>query len=202
MADYTHPSTSEFYIKALEWGIRSNVLVSTSIMNGAVQTVELPGARWVATITYDLDDLVSRAALEAFWAKVRGRVNRVLLHHTARPAPQGTMRGSPTVYSSPIAVGATSFVIQSTIGVTIKPGDMLALGSGGQLVMVTNEYTGDGNGRLTCEFTPPCRTQVSAGSAVVWDKPTARFVLQDSEVLVPYESYSGPEFSISLVEVF
>jgi len=199
MAVYTYPSTSKFLPATFEIGLRSSVIVSTSALSGNVQTVEIPGSRWVVGMMYAGQVLADRAEVEAFWVKVQGQINRVSLWHLSRPAPRGSMRGSP-VMASTAAIGATTAAITTTPAATVKAGDMLGLG--GQLVQILADAQADGGGALTVSFAPRLRAAATSGSAVVWDKPTANFILTTPEVRVPYQSALGVEYSVDMAEVW
>lgn len=84
------------------------------------------------------------------------------------------MRGTPTL-SATAAQGAQSLSVTTSVaGVTVKAGDMLGVGT--QLVMVGADATAAGTA-LTVPLASRLRASVASGSAVVWDKPRAKFRL-------------------------
>lgn len=194
----TYPSLSAFVPGTFEIGLRSSMSVSTSPLNGSVQTVEIPGLRWMFSMTYGFDSIQERAQVAAYWAKVGGQANRVGLWHLARPAPRGTMRGAP-VLASTAAVGATSASISTTAGATVKTGDMLTLG--GRLIQIAADAAADGLGNLVVTFTPRLHIAAAAGSEVVWDRPKASFIITSGDVRLPYTAVHALEFSVELAEV-
>lgn len=198
MATHAYPTSRIFIPATMTWGIRSNVFASTSPYSGDVQTIEIPGARWTCSLSYPTAINAEQAQLEAFWTKVRGQVHRVSLWHMMRPAPRGTMRGSPTL-SAGAAQGATSVSVVTTSGNTLLAGDMV--GIGGQLHMVVSDATASG-GLMTISIEPPLRASRSSGAPVTWDRPTALFMLAESQSAVPYAPKLAPGFGIDLVEVF
>lgn len=196
MADITWPSSGrafavEQYDESPEWDVE----ISHS-RNGRIVTRALPGMRWVVTLKVPEDSvayLSDRRQLEALLMRLRGGANRLLLWHLLTPAPLGTMRGSPTL-SSTVAAGATSASISGTG--TLLRGDRIGLGTGGQRVMVTADATLP----ASVSFEPAARAAVSSGSAVVWDKPTSRYVLRSPQNSFPARADKLPGFSVELVE--
>lgn len=200
MTTITWPATRLFMPQHFEIALRSNVLISTSPLTGATQTVELPGARWMCSIVLPGGySHAEQAAREALLSQVAGQANRVALWHFARPAPRGTMRGSPTL-SATAAAGATTLAITTTALATLLIGDMVKVGS--QLVQVVTDATADGAGAMSASIRPALRAQVASGSAVAWDRPTGLFLLTQQEVRVPYQPSWGGEISLEFVEVF
>lgn len=196
MADITWPSSGrafavEQYDESPEWDVE----ISHS-RNGRIVTRSLPGMRWVATLKVPDDSvayLVERRQLEALVMQLRGGANRLLLWHLLTPAPLGTMRGTPTLSAS-LAVDATSCSISGTG--TLLRGDRIGLGAGGQRVMVTADATLPG----AVSFEPACRVAVASGAAVVWDKPTSRYVLRSPQNNFPARADRLPGFALELVE--
>lgn len=200
MAVYTYPSSNHFLPARLEWGIRSNVIVNTARFSGSVERLELPGTRWIATITYAEADAASADAAEreAFWMKVRGQTNLAAIWHLFRDVPRGTLRGSPSVRSD-VAQGATVLPISTVAGYTALPGDMVK--SNGMLFMAVAAATANGSGEMDLSVTPPARTTITSSTALTWDKPTATFMLT-GEPRIPYEPGKQANFSVDLVEVW
>ena len=200
MTTYTYPSTSQFRPQGFDIGLRSSVIVSTSSLNGSTQTVEISGPRWVCSLHYGSQSLGDRAAVEGFWSAVRGQVNRVSLWHLSRPAPRGTMRGSP-VLTSAVAVGDTSIAITTTAYATLLSGDMIGVGA--QILQVTADATATAGGALTVSVSPPARSIVSGASSVVWDKPSAVFLMSQRELIMPYDGAAlAAPFSVDLMEIW
>lgn len=199
MATINWPTTIAFVPATFEIGLRSNVLLSTSPLNGAIQTLEIPGARWVVSMKLDAAYLDDQAAREALLTQIAGQANRVALWHFARPVPRGTMRGSPTL-SATAAAGATSLAITTTAAATALAGDMFSVG--GQFVQCVTDTAADGAGAMSMSIRPALRAQVASATAVVWDKPTATFILTSPEVRVGYRPALGDEIALDFMEVF
>ncbi len=197
MADLVWPAN--FQPAVFEWGLRSNVIITTSTYTGAMQTSEIPGSRWIARIVlpqnYAHDG--TQPVIDAFFAQLRGQANRISMPHLKRLAPRGTMRGTPTC--SGCIKGATQTTVTGTG--TLVVGDMLGLvvASGTQLVEVT---AASGSDTVAVDFSPPARGPVSAASLVTWNAPRARFILLSPEVMIPYGFNANPGVALDLVEVF
>lgn len=199
MSTIDWPTSDVFRPAHFEIALRSNVLISASQFTGSIQTVEVPGARWVIAMQLDPAEWSDQAVREGILSQIAGQANRVALWHMARPTPQGTMAGSPTL-SATAAAGATSLSIATTAGATLLAGDMGKVGS--QLVQVVEPATADGSGAMTANIRPALRAQVASGSAFVWNRPTGLFLLTQQEVRVPYQPSWGGEISLEFVEVF
>lgn len=196
MADITWPSSGRAFVMARQdEGIAWDVELTKS-RSGKVTTYGLPGARWTCSVHVPADSvthLVDRRQLEALKLTLRGGANRLLLWNLLTPAPLGTMRGTPTVNGAG-SVGATSLAITGASGTTLLRGDRI--GVSGQRLIVTADASLNG----TVQFLPPLRVAVSNGTAVVWDKPTTRYVLTEPRDVFPVDGTMLPGFSFDLVE--
>lgn len=200
MTTYAYPDTAPFRPQSFVAGLKSSVLVSTSPLNGSVQTVELLGDRWTFALDYAPHTLADQSALEGFWNRIRGRANRVQIWHMGRAAPRGTMRGSPTLSGSH-ARGALTLSITTTAGATLLAGDLIGINS--QIVQAAADATADGAGTMTLQIVAPLRAAASNGTAVSWDKPTALFMVNNDQVRVPYGvGQVHPGFSVDLIEAW
>jgi hypothetical protein len=151
---------------------------------GSEQVIDLLNDRW--TVSVQLAPMVGAegGALDGFIAALRGSTNTVNLWHMARPAPLGTMRGSPTV-NGVHAIGAATLNVTTTAGATVKQGDLI--GANGLLLMAAADATADGSGAIAIPLANRLRKAMAGGEAVTWDKPTAPF----RKVTVVGISYSG-----------
>lgn len=197
MADFTWPTSGgrAFALVRYTETSRWNVEI-TYARSGKAYTRYLPGMRYVVTLTVPMDGIdgmAERAQLISFLKKLRGGANRLLLWNLMKPAPLGTMRGSPTVTTT-AAVNADQVSISGSG--TLLPGDYLGMGAGGQRVEVVDPVTLPGLVRIE----PPLRTAVSAGTAVIWDKPVLRLIQRTAEVPNPFEKTTLPGFELEYVE--
>lgn len=202
MTTYAFPALSTVAPQAMTWGQRSNTLVHVSPLSGQVQTVELPGARWLLSVNYAVLQAADRALMEAFLARLRGQANRFTAYDFSRPTPRGTYRGTLTITGG-IAAGATAVTITGGgAGQTLLAGDKLSIG--GELKIWTQDATADGTGVITGNVEPPFRGAIASGASVVWDRPTALFMLAEPEWRIePIAGRIGMgSVSFDAVEVF
>ncbi|MBK6920615.1 MAG: hypothetical protein IPH07_24655 [Deltaproteobacteria bacterium] len=184
MTTLAWPSDEHFAPSDLEWKLKPFVIVNPGLLAAATRTRAIAGPVWWCSMTLGAVYPDEQAEREAFFARVRGSENRARFWHFKRPVPRGTLRGAPTL-SSTVTAGATSATCSAASGATLRKGDMLGLGSSGQLVMVVTDATESG-GTITWTFEPPARTSVASGTAVVWDAPTVLFMLNQDGVGLPY----------------
>ncbi len=201
MADITWSSSLPLP-SVFEFGLRSNTLAHVSPLTGSVQTVALPGARWTVRMEWSRIAQEQSVLLEALFARLRGRQNRLVLWHLARPTLRGVGGGTPVVNGAG-QTGSTlnvSGLPASTANVW-RAGDMI--GVGGELKMVVQDVTSNASGQASVLIEPPLRASPANGSAIVTVQPTARFI-QDEDANawrdVPGLAVEG--HAISLVESF
>lgn len=149
--------------------------VSAAPFGGSEQAIDLLNDRWTCSCEVQQKNYADASYIEGFIAAMRGQTNVVALYHLARPAPNGTVRGSLTL-SATAAQGAQSIVVTgcSPANGTLLTGDLL--GVGGLLLMVASDCVASG-GVITVPITNVLRSTQSAGAVVTWNKPTATFRL-------------------------
>ena len=202
MTTYTYPSDLIYVPASVEWKLAPNVGMFTSPFSGQVQTTEMPGARWIAVLNFVPHRNDDRAAVEAWFTRLRGPANRIALWHPVRPAPRGTLQANTTTAAT-AAYGATSISITATTGLTLLAGDMIGIllaDTSTQLVQIVQDATSSA-GAIAAAFSPPLRWSVANGATVTVVKPTATFILMDSP-RIPYQPVVSPGFSVELMEVF
>ena len=175
MPDITWPV--KFYPKTYNLDLVPNVRLASS--GGARLSADLKEEYWVVNMTIDDQFGSSAAELEALLAKMSNQ-NPVVLPHFVNPVPRGTMAGSPTVTGSVLKY-ATAFDIQTTAGATLKAGDYFTVN--GQLLQVLYDSTANGAGVLSVQTVNYVRAAITSGTAVVWNTPTLRYVLEDYAVI-------------------
>jgi hypothetical protein len=154
--------------------LATNQRVHASPYGGSEQVVDLLNDRLMCSLTLPARKHTNAAALEAFLASFRGQTRTINAWHFTRPAPRGTLRGSPTL-SAAAAQGAASLSIATTANATLLAGDMI--GVGGLLLMVQSDAQANASGAMTVQIVNRLRAGVSSGAAVAWDRPTAPFRL-------------------------
>lgn len=157
-----------------------------------VQTVDLLGERWAATVTLPPDtdrDKTIGAAREAFWDRLAGPTNWLQLWHLKRPTPNGTLRdGMPAsvingsaapvsvingsaapvtvIYGTPMNMAPIA-QLAGTAPFQTVPGRTVYAGDhfglpNGQLVRAMADAVADGAGVINIEFRPRVRTVIAA----------------------------------------
>jgi len=226
MTTYAWP---DWCVNRFEMRIRPNTLVFTGPITPSVQTLDMGGERWYASFdTVPGNTRIEAGEREAFWDRLLGQVHRVALWNLARPVPLGTLRlGGQTIQvvnaslatvsvvnaslqpvtvvgGYPATTGATvsgsnNITFFAVNGRTLLPGDML--GINGQLVRVVATSTA-ASGQMTVEFLPRLRAAVPAYTPIVWDKPTATFMLMSDGVPTVERPGMYEGASIEMIETF
>lgn len=179
MTVYTFPTLTKVPTpNQLDWALVGNTQSFSSPLSGAVQTVEMPGARWKAAFTLSVLEAADSATLRAFLAQLRGQSGRFYLWNMARPTPRGIATGTPVV-SGAGQTGTTLVTSGWTISTTniMRVGDFFTVN--GELKMCTADANSNGSGVATLSFEPPLRASPSNGAALTTNKPTATFKLDD-----------------------
>lgn len=83
----------------VEWTLQSRSQTNRSPLTGSVQTLELVGALWVASLTFPDNEAEDGRAVMAFLAALRGEAGRFYLHRHDHPTPAGTAAVSPGPYA-------------------------------------------------------------------------------------------------------
>lgn len=202
MAVITWPGTRALMPTSFELALTRSFFESRSPYSGYVQRVEAAGsAMWSALLGYSQrgrEGEAMRAQQEGFWMRLHSGADTLALHHLERPAPLGTMRGSPTL-SAAASQFARSISISTTTGATLRAGDLL--GVAGQLVMVTADATSGAGTTMVVPIDPPLRAARAAGTAVVWDRPTVAMRLSMPELRFAFDPGISRAYTVEMVEV-
>lgn len=75
---------------SVSFGIKYNTQINISTLSGTVQTVEVPGARWVADLSFDDMQAAESRVLAAFLAELRGASGRFYLYDHSHKDPRGS----------------------------------------------------------------------------------------------------------------
>lgn len=202
MTTYAFPTFTRA-IPYTDWkfGMEPNSRVFTSPLSGQSQTVDLPGSRWALNLRLAGLSAAERGEVEAFMAKLRGRANRFTCHDLINPIPRGNMRGTMTTNGT-TAAGATTFTLQGGTPLTLLyAGDKLSVG--GELKVLLQTVGTDAGGNCAgIPVEPPFRGQISSGASVVWNKPTAQFMLVENSWRIGYTAPRFADLSLDAIEVF
>ena len=168
--------------------------VSAAPFGGSEQAVDLLNDRWLLSVEVGQQSYEIASQVESFINAMRGQTNTVLLWHFARPTPRGTLVGSPTAQGA--SQGASSIVLNTTTGYTLKAGDLIGVSD--LLLQVQTDCTAAASA-ITVPIVNRLRKAINNGAAVTWDKPTAIFrLLSKSSVL--YSADTSESASIDFGE--
>jgi hypothetical protein len=179
MPTLTWPTLTRSLPSQFEWALASNTQTFTSPLSGAIQTLEMPGARWTVSFSLTAMDAADAAQWRAFTAQLRGQAGRFYLWNMARPTPRGIATGTPVVSGAGQTGNTlvTSGWTPSTTGI-LKTGDFF--GVNGELKLLVADAASNGSGVATLTFEPPLRSSPPNASALTTNKPTATFKLDES----------------------
>ena len=179
--------------------IMTNTQIYRSPMSGAVKTAELPGARWQASLSYNILSRDRRAALQAFLVKLAGSSGRFYLQNYAELEPRGIATGAPVIKGA-AQVGRsleTDGWTPSQTGILLA-GDYIEIG--GEFKMVVADANSDVSGNATLEIEPPIRTSPADNSAIITSEPKMIMMLvDDKQASFKYRTVVG-NTSFSCVE--
>lgn len=176
----------------------SNTRVFVGPYTPTTQVLDLLGERW--TMNFDLSgdiDPVLGAAREAFFDRLAGPANQIVIWNLQRPRPLGTMRGAPVV-SAAVAQLSNLLPISTSAGASLRAGDHI--GIPGQLCRVMADVTADGSGNMTVEIRPRARTVIASGAAITWDRPTVNMMLKADGVPTTWRPGAFDLAALDLIE--
>jgi hypothetical protein len=204
MAAITLPTTRGFVPAEFVLTLNSNFAESRSPYSGYLQTVENAGSSyWTARIVWPARTSATESyasAVEGLIHRLRSRVDTLSVWDMRRPAPLGTMRGSPVLNGGVSQYGGTIGIRTAGANATLLAGDKL--GIGGQLHTVTQDATANSSGVFSgVTIDPPARAARSDGAVVTWDRPTANFVLSQNSISFQRSLMTFESIAIDLQEV-
>lgn len=188
------PTTREFQPARMQWGVSTSRTAWASVYTGQTQRISHLADRLRVSVELPAVLRDKAGEREAYFLAASAAGNWIRVHHFQRPAPLGTLRGSP-VTSASAAAGAREIAITTTAGATLLAGDVLGVAN--QLVQVA--YGGavaDGAGAMVVPLVLPLRRALSSAAAVTWDKPTGTFQILS---LDPTFDYTAPQMQQGLV---
>lgn len=183
----------------VEIGLQRQTVQHRSPSNGAFQSVDLLSWFWVMTVSLPPKLRSEAGKFEALFNAMVGGAQPIYAWHFTRPVPTGTMRGTPTLAAN-AAQFANTFSIQTTAGATLLAGDMIGIGS--ELLQVLNDATADGSGVMSVTTANRSRNAYTTSQAVVWNKPSAQFVVTTPNSKFVHTPDAMQSTSFDLVEVW
>jgi len=167
------------------FGLRARSQVFESPLSGATQTLELPGALWVATYALPPMTRDAAAAWRAFLVALGGRAGRFWGYDPDARSPRGAY---DQAQDAPVVSGAgqtgTSLMTagwRANVAGLLEPGDYFSVG--GELKMATARVDSDATGAATIAFKPSLRASPADSSALTLIDPAVEMRLADDEAV-------------------
>lgn len=174
------PTLSRSTATTSVFSLQPNTLSFQSPLNRAVQTSELPGARWIANFTFsNLTDADARI-LKAWINKLSGMAGRFYLYDFTHAIPSGTALGSSMVKGAS-QIGRTLLTDGWTANQAnlLLPGDYFGVGN--QLCVITEPASSDSGGNATLVFEAPLRSSPADNTSITTVKPSCVMMLADDK---------------------
>lgn len=167
------------------WRLRSNTQTFRSPLDGSVQTIELPGAVWTASLSWPVLPAAQWRVMQAWLAQLRGSSGRFFYG-----PPHATARQATGAIGTPLVNGANqtgALLVCDGFGASAQvflTGDYLAYNTaaGRSLHVVTTTATANGSGQVTIAIEPPIRTSPADNTPIIHSSPTCVMRLADDEV--------------------
>lgn len=200
MANYNYPTDRIFIPRSIIWSFRDNARVFESQLSGAIQSTSVPGTRWACSLIFDNHLPEDRAQIEGFFSLIR-RQNRIVMHRLDRPKALGTINSGGVLLNSTLAqFGSVAVLKNCGANKLLKAGSMLGIGS--QLFMTAFDAVSDGSGIMSVTLSVPSRLTHGADTAVVLDKPTAKWMYNSNGADFARSGQVATPLTIDLIEVF
>lgn len=199
MTTLTFPTLSRLP-SSFDFGLVSNTMTFVSPLSQAVQTIEMPSARWRFSFTMQNLEEADAALLQAFLVQLRGQAGRFYMYNMARTSPRGVGTGTPKVNGAS-QTGVTLVTDGWTISQTgiLKAGDLFSVN--GELKMVVADCNSDSGGNATITFEPPLRASPSDNADLTTASPTTTFKLTSDDNGWSTQSPVWTTFNLQGVEV-
>lgn len=201
MSILTFPTLNRNFISSGTFGLMPNTQVFESPLNRSVQTIELPGARWMFSYNFESLESGDIRKLKAFLAQLRGMSGRFYMEDKTY-LRSGTAAGTPLVKGAN-QVGTTLITDGWNPNQTLllDIGDYISINY--ELKIITQVASSDASGEATLTFEPPLRNSPVDNQAIVVDSPKAVFRLSGDEadsfsLQPPFHS----DFTLDGIEVF
>jgi hypothetical protein len=193
--------------QAVQWGLVANTQAMSSPFDRTTQTVESPGARWKASVSWPGLPLADWRALAGFLARLGGRAGRFNYG-----PPQGRRRATATISGTVRVKGAgqtgTSLIIDGLPNsvVVFEAGDWISYlnaASRPMLHMIVTQATSNGSGEATLTIAPPLRGSPADNVEINHAAPVGVFMLLDDEQGASSHDPTRPnraDISIEIIE--
>ncbi len=171
------PAVPKF--RQARFSLSSNGLNFPSPLNGSVQTVEFPGARWVLTASLPPMKRDTASAWQSFLVQLRGVSGRFYAGDPKGGVPRGTALGTPLVNGASQA--GTSLITDGwsiNQPAALQVGDYFQIGT--ELKFVTATVASNGTGQATINFEPPLRASPADNAPIITNNPVCIMRLNDN----------------------
>ncbi len=201
MATVDWPTDRAFAPQRMKFGVSTPKSAWAAPFTGQTQSISHLADRLMCTISLPPCSRTDAGRREAFLMSLASTGDWVRLSHRQRPAPLGTLRGSPTAQASASA-GARTISVQTSAGATMLAGDIL--GVNGQLLLTAYAgATANGSGVMSLPLVLPLRAAVSSSAPLTWSAPTATWQLAADSIDLEYMAPSLQDgVDIMLREVY
>ena len=179
----------------------SNSQAFESPLTKSAQTIDLPGARWALTATWENLPDVDSAKMRIFLASLRGQSGRFYFGNPGQKFPRGTAAGTPLIKGA-AQTGGSLITDGWTPYSTLLAGDFIGYNAGAELRMVVTDATADGSGIMTLILDAPIRTSPADNSALITAAPTCIMRLSSDDVEWPYQRGGLASFTLDAVEAY
>lgn len=160
--------------------LRGNTQTHRSPLDGTEQTLEMPGAVWELTVSWESLDATDTRVLAAFLADLRGAAGR-FYYSPAVWSPRRAAGGGTPVVNGAGQSGAALITDGWTPSAQVAlPGDWLSFDDSfgrRRLHMVTATAAANGSGQATIAITPPIRRAPADNAPVEVVAPSGVFRL-------------------------
>lgn len=176
MAILTYPTS--ILPEILDFGIRYNTQVSSSTISGVTQRVELPGARWIGSMSFRDLTPADAATLKGFLLELRGSSGAFFFGDLSHTSPFNTVTGSLTVDGA-----STNRIVRTTVSTgSFSIGDYIQIGTDDQreLKMIIG-VSDQGGGTFDLTVEPMIRRTDYSGKPIVYTNPKGVFFLTESD---------------------
>jgi len=123
----------------ISFGITYNTQISTSPLNGSIKTIELPGARWTARLTYTNLSNLETDTLLAWMARLRGMAQRFTMYDFSQPAASTGSNASTAATISSVTTSGDDVIVNfsgTPTGGQLAPGDKFSVNANNELKVV------------------------------------------------------------------
>jgi len=163
----------------MDFRLLGNTQEFPSPLSQSVQTSELPGAKWIATLAWQAMDYTDAYKLQAFLNGLLGMAGRFYLGDFRHETPSGIATGTPLVKG----LGTKGSTSLDTDGWTasqtgiMKAGDYFKVGY--ELKQMTADVDSDGDGNATLVFVPELRAAPADNAPLTVQAPKCVMMLKD-----------------------